>query len=211
MKKEETIAVITGDVVDSSVLSEAEKRFFQQKIEAFSCEGILLKPRFYRGDSFQLAVEPRIALWLALKFRAEIKRWKEANDVRISVGIGEAAGWNEDVLLASGTAFERSGKNLDRLKKLALNIFIATENEELNQEFETYCYMADSIYRNLTAIQANVVYHRLDGLSQNDMSRLLGISQPAVSKSLKAANWLAVEKFLNRYEQIIAKYYGTPE
>ena len=42
-------------------------------------------------------------------------------------------------------------------------------------------------------------------MPQEQIGEILGISQPAVSKTIKAANWKAIEKFLKRYEQIIEK------
>jgi hypothetical protein len=203
------IAVITADVVDSSFLSEADKKLFQERIDGYKNKEILLNPRFYRGDSFQLAVKPEIALLLALKFRAEMKQWKETNDVRVSIGIGEIAHWNDDVLLAGGTAFERSGKNLDKLKELGLNIIIVTGNPELDDELETYCYMADEFIKNQTGVQASMIFQMLNGVSQMEIAKMLNISQPSVSKSLKAANWKIVEKFLKRYERIIQNHYAT--
>ncbi len=209
MKLKKQIAVITADVVGSSLLSEAEIKFFQEKIEGYKDKAIEIKPRFYRGDSFQLAVKPSAALLLALKFRAEIKKWKEKNDVRISIGIGGVTKWNDDVLLAYGSAFERSGKNLDSLKETGLNIIIVTGNAELDDELETYCYMADEFIKNQTAVQANLVFQMLNGVPQIEIAKMLGISQPSVSKSLKAANWKLIERFLKRYERIIQNNYAT--
>lgn len=209
MKLKKQIAVITADVVDSSILSEAEKKFFQEKIEGYKEKEIVLKPRFYRGDSFQLAVKPIAALLLALKFRIEIKQWKEKNDVRVSIGIGEISNWNDDVLLAGGSAFERSGKNLDNLKETGLNMIIVTGNAELDDELETYCYMADEFVKNQTAVQASLVFQMLNGVPQIEIAKMLNISQPSVSKSLKAANWKLIERFLKRYERIIQKNYAN--
>lgn len=211
MKKKNQIAVITGDIVNSSALNEAQKRFVQGGIEHFMHEGILLRPRFYRGDSFQLAVKPMDALLLALKFRMEVRRKNEASDLRISIGIGEVTTWNEDVLLANGSAFERSGKNLDSLKKKGLQIIVVTGNKELDRELETYCFMADSLLRGLSSAQANVLFYKLDKTPQAQIGEILKISQPSVSKTLKAANWKALEKFLDRYRQIIEKNYGIAE
>ncbi|GAB1453568.1 hypothetical protein MASR2M47_36240 [Draconibacterium sp.] len=209
MKLKKQIAVITADVVDSSILSEAEKKFFQEKIEGYKEKEIVLKPRFYRGDSFQLAVKPIAALLLALKFRIEIKQWKEKNDVRVSIGIGEISNWNDDVLLAGGSAFERSGKNLDNLKETGLNMIIVTGNTELDDELETYCYMADEFIKNQTAVQASLVFQMMNGVPQIEIAKMLNISQPSVSKSLKAANWKLIERFLKRYERIIQKNYAN--
>jgi predicted XRE-type DNA-binding protein len=209
VKLKNQIAVITADVVNSSLLSEAEMKFFQEKIESYKEKEIVIKPRFYRGDSFQLAVNAKEALLLAIKFRMEIKQWKEQNDVRISIGIGEVSQWNDDVLLAAGSAFERSGKNLDNLKKTGLNIIIVTGNVELDEELETYCYMADEFIKNQTAVQATLVFQMLNGIQQIEIAKMLEISQPSVSKSLKAANWKLIERFLKRYQRIIQKNYAT--
>ena len=211
VKKKRQIAVITGDIVNSSVLNEAQKKHIQNGIEHFKHEGILLKPRFYRGDSFQLAVKPVVALLLALKFRMEVRRKNEAADLRTSIGIGEVSSWNEDVLLADGPAFVLSGKNLDSLKKKDLNIIIVTGNKELDSELETYCYMADVLLKNFSSVQANVLFYKLDRIPQEKIAEILNISQPSVSKTLKAANWRVIEKFLERYEQIIEKHYGNSE
>jgi hypothetical protein len=235
VKKKEQIAVITGDIVNSSVLKEDQKKIIQEKIEHFTHESILLKPRFYRGDSFQLAAKPLTALLLALRFRMEVRRLNEMTDLRVAIGIGQISNWNEDVLLSNGTAFERSGKNLDELKKKGLHIIIVTGESELNSELETYCYMADLLIKKLTSVQANVLFYKLEGMlheysgqvfnsteettttttttsmPQEQIGDVLGISQPAVSKTLKAANWKVLEKFLERYEQIIEKNYGNSE
>ncbi|HKL32476.1 MAG TPA: SatD family protein [Tangfeifania sp.] len=211
MKKNKQIAVITGDIVKSSALNEAQKRFIQNGIKHFIHEGILLRPRFYRGDSFQLAVKPMVALLLSLKFRMEMRRKSEASDLRISIGIGEVATWNDDVLLADGPAFQRSGKNLDSLKKKDLHIIVVTGNNELDRELETYCYMADVLLKSLSSVQANVLFYKLNRISQEQVGEILHISQPSVSKTLKAANWKVIEKFLERYEQIIEKHYGNFE
>lgn len=211
MKEIEQIAVITGDIVNSSILKEEDKKVIQSEIENFSHDGIFLRPRFYRGDSFQLATKPEDALLLALKFRMGIRRQNEASDLRAAIGIGRVTVRQNDVLLSDGPAFELSGRNFDKLKEKNIRTIIVTGNKELNNELETYCFMADILINALSVAQANIIYHKLDGISQREIAGILNISQPAVSKALKAANWIAVEKFMERYAQIIKKHYGSSE
>lgn len=203
MKLKNQIAVLSGDMVKSSLLSKAEIQYFQEKLENYPDNDILLRPHFYKGDSFQLAVKLESALLLALKIRLEMKQWKAENDVRVAIGIGEISHWNTDVLLASGTAFELSAKNLDQLKSLGLNIIISTGDSELDDELETYCYMADEFIKNQTMLQAKIALQMLNRTPQTEIAKILGISESSVSKSLKAANWQLVERFLKRYERII--------
>jgi hypothetical protein len=205
------IAVLTGDVVNSSVLSSRENADLQAKITGFRHPSVLMNASFYRGDSFQIAVKPSYALWAALKFRSDIKRWKEQHDLRISIGIGEISESNDNILLSTGQSFELSGKNLDLIKAQSLNIAINTAFPELDNEMDVYCFFIDSVFKKMTHAQANVVYFRLDSCSQHEIGKTLNISQPAVSKNLQAASWPAIEKILKRYSHVIEKYYGIIE
>lgn len=209
MEPNEKIAVITCDIVESSLLSAEELKKYQQTVESLGNEDILLHPRFYRGDSFQLATKPADGLEIAVRIRIAMKRLHEQNDVRVSVGIGKVSTLNENVLFSTGSAFEISGKNLDQLKNRKLNFLIQTEDTLLNDELETYCFFADVIINGFTKIQSNVIFYKLQGLDQAEIAKILDISQPAVSKSLKTANWQTIERFLKRYKTLINQNYGS--
>lgn len=203
------MAVITCDIVESALLSAVELKEYQQIVESLGDGQVLIHPRFYRGDSFQLATKPIDALEIAIRIRIEMKRLHEQNDVRVSVGIGKISTLNENVLFSTGPAFEISGKNLDQLKNRKLNLLIQTEDSLLNDELETYCYFADVIFNGFTKIQSNVIFYKLQGLDQTEIARILDISQPAVSKSLKTANWQTIERFMKRYTTLINQNYGS--
>lgn len=209
MKLNEEIAVITCGIIESSLLSADELKEYQQKIEALGDERILVQPQFYRGDSFQLATKPADALEIAVKIRIEMKRLHEQNDVRVSVGIGQVSNLNENVLFSTGSAFEISGKNLDQLKSRKLNLLIQNENPLLNDELETYCFFADVIINGFTKIQSNIIYYKMQGLDQAGIANVIDVSQPAVSKSLKTANWHTIERFMKRYKTLINQNYGS--
>lgn len=209
MESNQEIAVLTCDIIESSLLSADELKEYQQIIESLGNEEILLHPQFYRGDSFQLATKPADALEIAVKIRIEMKRLHEQNDVRVSVGIGKVSTLNENVLFSTGSAFEISGKNLDQLKNRKLNFLIQTENTLLNDELETYCFFADVIINGFTKIQSNVIFYKLQGLDQAEIAKTLDISQPAVSKSLKTAIWQTIERFMKRYKTLINQNYGS--
>ena len=211
MRENENIAVLTCDIVGSSLLKESELREYQHKIETLDDQRILIVPQFYRGDSFQLATSPKDALDIATLIRIEMKRVHEKNDVRVSVGIGKIKIFSENVLLATGSAFEISGKNLDQLKGLKLNLYVQTDKEQINDELETYCYFADAIMTGFTKIQSNIIYYKLKDLGQNEIANVLKISQPAVSKSLKISGWQNIERFLKRYKTLINKNYRSDD
>ena len=211
MKQNGEIAVLTCDIIESSLLSADELKEYQQKIELLGDERILILPQFYRGDSFQLATKPADSLEIAIKIRIEMKRVHEKNDVRVSVGVGQVSTLNENVLFSTGSAFEISGKNLDQLKNRKLNLLIQTEDPLLNDELEINCYFADTIINGFTKIQSKIIFYKLQGLDQAEIASTLDISQPAVSKSLKTANWHIIEKFLKRYKTLINQNYISNE
>lgn len=211
MKPNNEIAVITCDIVESSLLSAEEIKEYQQIVESIGAVQVLIHPRFYRGDSFQLATKPADALEIAVRIRIEMKLLHEQNDVRVSVGVGQVSTFDENILFSAGSAFEISGKNLDQLKGRKLNLLIQTEDPLLNDELETYCYFADVIMNGFTKIQSNIIFYKLQGLDQTEIAKILDISQPAVSKSLKTSNWQTIERFMKRYKTLINQNYGSTD
>lgn len=79
-------AVITGDIINSrKVASALWMEDLKGILNAYGNE-----PKdweIYRGDSFQLVVDPRDALEIALLIKATIKQHKSL-DVRMAIGIG---------------------------------------------------------------------------------------------------------------------------
>jgi hypothetical protein len=74
----------------------------------------------YRGDSFQLVVDPADALVIVLLLKATIKQHK-ALDVRMAIGIG-TIDYTSKVTESNGSAFINSGECFEGLKKQTLGI-----------------------------------------------------------------------------------------
>jgi predicted transcriptional regulator len=51
--------------------------------------------------------------------------------------------------------------------------------------------------------QAEAMFLNLTGKNQVEISQLLGISQPAVNRRLKAAHSDTIRKFIHRFEHLI--------
>ncbi|TRO91302.1 hypothetical protein FKB34_13660 [Glycocaulis profundi] len=115
-------AVLTGDIVKSTEMSSSQV----QAIMASLAEQAEIIRRWdgvkvpelerSRGDGWQFVLPaPRWALRASLTMRAAVKQVDRAADTRISVGIGQA--YLASTLSSSeGPAFERSGRELERLK-----------------------------------------------------------------------------------------------
>ncbi len=113
MAKEIT-AIITGDIINSKRDKSQEWLKVLRKI--LSSGGNTPKYwEIFRGDSFQLEVNPAEALDKALMIKTELRQLKNIN-VRMSIGIGEKSFNAAKITEANGTAFTNSGECFDSLK-----------------------------------------------------------------------------------------------
>jgi len=84
---------------------------------------------------------------------------------------------------------------------------ILTTEKELNEEFLLSCSFMDIMIHDWSDEQAEALFLNLTGKNQMEISKMLGISQPAVNRRLKAAHFDTIHKFINRAEKLLK----TPE
>lgn len=219
MPDKKIYAVLTGDVVNSSDSTGDEKDVLISSIkDAFNTVEKNIKserpfPAFdiFRGDSFQgVLPHPGDALKAALIIRSSLikqaENYKEADwDARIAIGIGAIDYLSDNISESDGPAYRNSGPVLDNLKtdnKLA----ITTPIEEHNNEFSASCALLDAVISKWTPPQAGITLRLLQNQPKKKIGKELDISQAAVHYRVKTAGWFAVEKFLERYQQVMLKY-----
>jgi len=219
--KEEVYAVITGDLVDSTIISEGYTEVLEnlaEDIKNHVDDGFLFD--IFRGDSFQgLIVQPANALKITTLFRAGLRRnavGKSVDsiwDARISIGIGNIKnnGKISEMKLGSavGEAFTRSGRALDYMKTEELQLTIHTGDQSLDNEFSAVCPLLNAIIGRWTTSQAEAVYLQLlEGITQEEIGSRLGISQRASGKRLESSNFDKMKKYLDRFSNLIQwKYF----
>ncbi len=219
-------AVITGDIIQSTRLKGKRTLYLQQVKKLFESIrkskkkfGIVKPFEIFRGDSFQGAFnKPEKALIIALLLRSfsrmtlpkGLKAMKGTvayshvvTDLRIAVGIGDIDNLSKKIVESDGEAFQRSGRTLDRIKKSGLNLAINTPWEDVNKEFEASWGLIDAIVSKWSPFQAEAVYHALQDEAYTSIAKSIGASGAAVSQRLKSANWSAIEKMLQYYEEIV--------
>lgn len=208
------IVVFTGDLVGSSRLSPDDLSEALRALETGSRALARLpgsapgwEPRFssFRGDGWQcVGPEPRFALRGALILRAFLGMLGRPFDTRISVGIG--SGWLTDAPnldIASGTAFELSGRSLDALKgphRLAIAWEDAPRTAPLLRAILALC---DEVSRKWTPKQAEVFTHILpqpDRPNQETLARTLGRTQQTVAEHLTGGGDWALQEALRAME-----------
>src|SRR6185436_18061639 len=146
-------AVITGDIVNSTMLAPANERkllrILQQVLESHQFE-------FYRGDSFQVYQRNAGgALKTALLCRsAAISISQEepavSSDVRISIGIGQAKERVKALSTAKGEAFILSGRAFDEMAKTNKGLVITSANPLANEGLQVIADYINAIFRAMT-------------------------------------------------------------
>jgi len=207
MKKNKIVGVITGDIINSSSLSEKSKSDLKKQLEVLTNNnpGIQLPLQFFRGDSFQLMCAAEKTASLAVLIQAVVIS-TAGTLARISVGIGQAALIKEgEVLQSDGEAFVLSGHQLDEMKPANRIFKVAVANEKIRPSLEITTLLAENIILDWKPGQATVISMNPQALSQREIADNLNISAAAVSKTLKATKWAAIEQYLTWFENTIKK------
>lgn len=209
MKKQ--AAVITGDIIQSSLLKATQRKRFQQILEkvfaAIKEKDESFRAEQYRGDSFQAVFiqNPELALHSGLLLQAWLR--KENFQVRISIGTGDITFTSKNVVTSDGTAFQHSGPYLDELKKKNGLISIVSPHSAVNQEWAIHSQVLSFLMERWSAPQAEAILEQLNGLTQAQTAEKLKIRQPAVNQRLQAAGWQVITMIISRFELQISSMF----
>ncbi len=215
-------AVITGDVVQSTTLSDRAKllRSVKYVFGALEDRRFIQKGHWtvFKGDSFQLITTPERAfatmMILRSAFTGGIYRFAsplvldemlpETFDVRLSCGIGTVEAIPKRINEAYGEAFILSGKMLDRISADDLRLILTTPASYLNDHFEVVCRMADMLIREWTDRSAQAICRKLlYSETQVASAAFFGISQSSVQHRLKIGHYEEIRYLLTYFEQQI--------
>ncbi len=206
-------AVITGDVINSSLLSIEDKIWLNKTIgNALETWGndFALKSEQYRGDSFQCLVnQPVNSLRLAIIIKTFIKSLNKNNslplkivyDLRLAIGIGEIEAPMKNISTSDGEAYRISGRLLDNMKKNKQNFAIGT-NDSYHNELETEIFVLDHLLLKASPLQCEVIYLKLLDYTEIEISNNLKIKQSAVNQRANNASWQIIDKIIKRFEKI---------
>lgn len=215
MAPEKNYAVITGDVVHSSLLNAPDRiRLLQvlkglfSEIETFLGEDKVRFPfEIFRGDSFQLTLSDlKSAFDVMVLIRTGLKKEfilpvKSSIDAKIAIGIGtiddissSASGEND------GEAYRFSGNELDNLNKGHRRLSIVTSNSTLNDELAAYCVLLDQIFLKISSKQAETIFWYTIGKTQFEIAQLLNIRQSSVNDRLNSGGIIAFNALKERLD-----------
>ena len=219
-------ATISADIISSTSLSVEELTLLQSEIHSFLDELSEKSQendwgRLFKGDSVEIFLhDPHEALRVALLLKTLVKKtfaWGKENNarrelfrkygIRLAIGIGEMriADQKQDIL--DGEAIYNSGRLLEKASKEKLSIkrsmFFACPNPLLTEYVDVMVGLLDTLLRNATSRQNEILYYRLLGKNEKEIAGMLDIKQSAVNQRSNSAGWKAVESALNYYEKLI--------
>ncbi|MCT8986349.1 hypothetical protein [Shewanella phaeophyticola] len=204
------IAVIVGDVVDSTKLTSTQFEHLLERIKSIQTwisKGHSANAHsIERGDEFQSVVHDiENALRYTIVYRIGIKALGKAFDSRISFAIAAHAELRESVSESMGTAFVLSGRGLNGLKHDRL--LFSSDNVALAEYFDLLVKYLDKQLTELTARQCEVMLPMLqarEDLSISELAEKLDIATATASKSLKASGWPLINELNCRFVDKVA-------
>lgn len=181
-------SVLTGDIVSSSSVSNPDfwldplKRVLREHGDSPG------KWEIFWGDSFQALSEPEKSLILAFRIKSVIKKQKKTNlDVRIAIGLGMNEHKPDKISEATGDAFTRSGRLLEKLKEERRLLGIESPWKPFNDEINMMLMLAMIVMNGWsanTSEAAELIFQNPD-LRQTEMAKKLGIRQSSVHDRIR--------------------------
>ena len=206
-----TLAVLTGDIVNSTKLNVAQFDTLLHRLEEIqswiSQANAGNTHSIRRGDEFQTVIyDPANALRYTLLYRVGTKALGKAFDCRISFAIACNEGTRELVDESMGEAFIRSGRGLKTLKSEFMHF--DSDRSELVGQFSLLLKYLDWQLSALTSRQCEVLLPMLqheDSLSVSELADRLDIAVATASKSLKASGWSLIQALREQFYTQVAE------
>lgn len=193
------IAVLTGDIIGSTNhpphewLPELKKALNEWGHSPVDWE-------LFRGDSFQLACAPDRVLDAFIRIKAHMLAYSPVS-IRAGMGIGEVSYRDKQLSASNGSAFVRSGRAFDGLKRQ--RIALITDDPERDALFAATFPLISWLSDQWKTVTAQIVCESLrhPELSQKDLAKRLGKTQGGISRSLQRAGYDELTAALHFYRQ----------
>ena len=215
------IATISADIVRSTSLRTEDLIELRKRLRVLLAD--LEKDysgfwaRIVRGDSIECVVpEYRYSLRIALLIKLFVKMQADGFDchemlqkygIRFSIGISEIKYADKDEDIIEGPAIYLSGRNLDEIsrREIYTAFEIGDAQKSLNNLMDSYVALLGNLVDTYSAKQAEVVFFKLLGYKEVEISQRLGISQAAVNIRSTGAQWGLLNLAIKDFEKLELK------
>ncbi|KLT66931.1 SatD family protein [Pedobacter sp. BMA] len=207
------ICIITGDIIGSRKIKDSWLANLKAALKVVSEQSS--KWEIYRGDSFQLEVEPENAIKVAAYLKACIRIDKPA-DVRMGIGIGKVSSKRRKLSESSGEAFINSGTAFDSLKQAKVNLAIKTYFSDFDEEINVLIKLSLIAMDSWGIVAAEMVKLALENENtvQSGLAAISGRTQSSVSEALKRAHYSELmemnELYRKKLKNLILNHGNLP-
>lgn len=212
------IATISADIVRSTSLKTEDlialRNCLKELLDDFEKDYPGFWARIVRGDSIECVVpEYRYSLRIAILIKLFVKMQVGAYEchellqrygIRLSIGIADIgyADKTEDII--NGPAIYLSGRNLDEITRRGLYTVMEVGDvpKALSDVMDSYAALLGNLVDSYSAKQAAVVFYKLLGFKEVDISKRLGIYQSAVNMRSTSAQWGLLNTAIKDFENM---------
>jgi DNA-binding NarL/FixJ family response regulator len=223
-------ASISADIISYTSLSKEDKRNIESEIKkllellADKYKDQNFFGRIIKGDYIECAINNsnsalRIALLLKTLIKSinlknntnakGIKYYKE-HAIRLAVAIAPLTTIDSENGIIDGEAIYMSGRAIqdfstsEKQKIVIKNtMFFCSRDNKIKEVYDTIFSLLDNIISKCSAKQSQVIYFRLLGLSEKEISQKLNKNQSTISQHSTSAGWQSIEKAINFFEKNI--------
>ena len=216
------IATISADIVRSTSLATEDlvelRKSLCRVLDELERAYTGFWARIVRGDSIECFVPRysdalRIALLIKLFVKMEVsgldcEEELQRFGIRFSIGVGDIkyADKNDDII--DGPAIYMSGRNLDEISRKG-NVFTAFQIMDAPESFsnlmDSYVALLSNLVYTYSAKQAEVIFYKLLGYKEVEISEKLGIYQSSVNTRSTNAQWGLVNTAIKDFEELTYK------
>ncbi len=214
----QTVAVLTGEIVTAPVSSPEERSDLWQvirgqarRIRDIFPDAVPFEMDFSRKDGWQLLLAPpKVCVRIGLFHQAGIRSMMEGKvDTRLAIAVGPA-GFVEDRVSqqGEGLVYQDSVEALESMSsRERLTIRLSNFEAEVQHAVKAVGALIDALTSEWTSRQALAVSGALIGMKHESIASLWPekISAQAVGKHLERANWWALTQGIEYLESLLAK------
>lgn len=213
------IATISADIVRSTSMNTEDLIVLRNRLrdlfQDFEEDYPGFWARIVRGDSIECVVPNyndalRIAILIKLNVKMSVSEFEcsemlQRYGIRFSIGVADIkyADKKEDII--NGPAIYLSGRNLDEISRRE-NVMTAFEigqaPKPLSNLLDSYVAMVSGIVDSYSAKQAEVVFLKLLGFKEIEISERVGISQSSVNTRAANAQWGLLNTAIKDFEAL---------
>jgi len=224
--------VISADIIASTSLSNEDRSLLVVRLEELL--GVLEADhlrygRLIKGDYIECVLNDakqglRVMLLIKTFLRAfalrssyedktRIRRF-EQHGGRVGLGFGELSRLVPEKGIIDGEAIYYSGRLLNdqtthdkERVSIKQTLFFNSKHDLLNQQMNAMLSLIGVVVDKATSKQNEVAFFKLKGLTEAEISKKLGKTQPVINRQSTSLGWHALDEVLMYFETVIQTYY----